>query len=121
MHVLGGIRRDPSVDVSEAVKAADCREAPVNGRGRQPTLFHGSYVQLDLGAGSGEHLEAVVGCPLEEDTKVVAVCLERSGSVPGEESRGREVGFVDGYVAQVVVAGDGTSRGVDSGHGSLRM
>jgi hypothetical protein len=46
--VLGRVRRDSSVDVSEPVEAAHRRQPTVNRRGRKPTLFHRGAVQLAM-------------------------------------------------------------------------
>jgi hypothetical protein len=38
-NVLCWIGRDASTDVSEAIEAADRREPPIDGRGRESALF----------------------------------------------------------------------------------
>ena len=59
--VLGGVRRDPAVDVREPVEPAHGRQATVDRRRRQPSLLHRASVQLDVRPGGGEHPEPVVG------------------------------------------------------------
>ena len=71
--VLRGVRGDPSIDVGEAIEAADRRQATVDGRRGQAPVFHPASVQLNVGPGRGEDGEVVIGGPLEEATEIVAV------------------------------------------------
>lgn len=57
VHVLGWVRVDSSIDVGKAVHATHRREAAIDRRGRQPLLFDGPHVQLDLWSCGGEHVE----------------------------------------------------------------
>ena len=73
--VLGWVRADAAVDVSEPVEAAHRREPPVDRRRGEPPLLHGTSPQLDVRARRCEHRDVVVGGPLEEAAQVLAVCL----------------------------------------------
>jgi len=92
--VLGGVRRDPAVDVGEAVVAAHRRQQPIDRRRSKPALFHRGAIDLDVGSGRVEHGEVLIGCPLEVVAQVVAVGLEGAPVVPGQECGSRYLGFV---------------------------
>jgi len=87
--------RDSSIDVGEAIEAAHRRQARVDRRRCQASVFHPASVQLDVGPGRGEHGEVFVGCPLEEAAEIVAVGLERSAVVAGQERDGGKLGALD--------------------------
>jgi hypothetical protein len=92
--VLGRIRADPPVNVSEAVVAADGRESSVNGRGGQATLLAGRPPQLDIGTLGLEHRQPDASAPLEVAAQVEAVRLESPPAVASEECRCRHVRFL---------------------------
>lgn len=94
-NVLSRVRGDTTVDVAEAVEAADRREPAVDGGGSQATSLHGPHVQLDLWPGGLQDVQAVVGRPLEERPQVIAVGLQRAFPVAGQEGSGSQFGFVD--------------------------
>jgi len=96
--VLGRVGGDAAVDVGEAVAAAHRRQTAVDGGGGQAPGFHGPHVQLDLGPGGLEDVEAAIGRPLEERPQVVAIGIQRPSLVAGQERRHRQLGFVDGPV-----------------------
>lgn len=85
-YVLGGVGRDPPVDVSEAVETARGGQPPVDCGGGQTAFLHRRSVHLEVGAGRLEHGHAVIGCPLEQVTKIVAVGVEGPAAVAGQES-----------------------------------
>ncbi len=93
--VLGRVRGDAPVDVSEPVEAADRREAPVDRRGGKRPLFHRAAVQLDVGPGGGEHGEVVAERPLEVHAQVVPVRLEGAAAVARQERHDRQLSFID--------------------------
>jgi hypothetical protein len=93
--VLGRVRADPAVDVSEAVEAAHRREPPVDRRGGEPSFLHGDSPQLDVRPGCGEHGHVMVSGPLEEAAQILAVRLEGAPAVARQERRGSELGLVE--------------------------
>jgi hypothetical protein len=64
-HVLRRVRADATVDVGEAVVAADRREPPVDGRWGEASFLHPGPVQLDVRSSRGERGNTDVGSPLE--------------------------------------------------------
>jgi hypothetical protein len=86
-NVLGWVRRDPSVDVSEAIEATHRRQPTID-RGRGETaLLHRGAVQLDVRPSRVEDEQLVVGRPLEEGTQVVPIRLQRSPAIAGQKRR----------------------------------
>src|SRR5918995_6616452 len=83
--VLGGVRANAPVDVSEPVKATDRRRLAVDRRGREPAVLHPGTEQLDVRTARLEHGDALVGGPLEEAAQIMAVRLEGSAAVAGKE------------------------------------
>jgi len=98
-HVLGGVRGDAAVDVSEPVEAARRREAPVDGGGCQSPLLEGSAVQLDVGSGRLQYGQTDVGGPLEERAEIVTVRIERSAAVASKERSGSKLRLIDQYLS----------------------
>lgn len=82
-HVLGRVRADATVDVGEAVVAADGREPPVDGRWGEASCFHPGPVQLHVGSGRCERCQADVASPLEVLAQIGAVRLERPTACSG--------------------------------------
>jgi hypothetical protein len=91
--ILRWVRWDPAVDVGETIEAADGREPAIDGRGGQAPLLHGASPQLDVGPRRLEDVETDVGAPLEEGAQVVAVGLEGSAAVAGQERSRRHLGL----------------------------
>lgn len=79
------VRRDSSVDASEAVEAAHRGEPPVDRRCSQPALLHRAAPQLDVRSGCFQHGKANLGGSLEEAAEIVAVGIERSAAVASQE------------------------------------
>ena len=79
--------RLPTVDMCEAIKATDRRQPPIDGGGSEVLLFHGSAVQLDVGAGRFEDCQMGVGCPLEKCAEVVSVGVQSSAADLQEPER----------------------------------
>jgi hypothetical protein len=75
-HVLGRVRGDAAIDVSEPVEAAHRRQPPVDRRCGKTSRLHPTAVQLDVRARRSQHGELVVGTPLEEAAQVVAVGVQ---------------------------------------------
>ncbi len=94
-HVLGGVRRDAAVDVGVPVEATHCREAPVDGRGREPALLEGNAVQPDVRAGRAEYSQSDVGGPLEVRAQIVAVGVEGTVAIAGQERSRGQLGFIE--------------------------
>ena len=66
--ILGWVRGDAAVDVSEPVEAAHRRKPSVDRRRSESSLLHRASPQLDVRAGRGEHGNLVVSGPLKEST-----------------------------------------------------
>jgi hypothetical protein len=111
--VLRGVRGDSSIDVGEAIEAAHRRQPTVDRRRRQSSVFHPASVQLDVGPGRREDGE-VVGGPLEEATKIVAVRVPRAAAVASQECNSGELRIVDDEVFPRQLDG---RRRLDRGHG----
>jgi hypothetical protein len=84
-NVLGWVGRDPPVYVGEAVEATGGGQAAVDSRSCQTALFHRGSVQLKMGACGLEHRQVVIGGPLEEVAKIVAVGVEGPAAVAGQK------------------------------------
>jgi len=106
-NVLGRVGGDAAVDVSEPVVAAHCRQSPVDRRRRQSALLRRGAVDLDVGSGRGEHVEVLVGGPLEEVAQIVPVGVERSVAVARQERSRRQLRLVRPTVRLVVGGDDG--------------
>jgi hypothetical protein len=65
-HILGWIRRNAAIDVSEPVEAAHRRKASIDRRRREAAFLHRGAVQLDVRPSGFQDDQMVVGCPLEE-------------------------------------------------------
>ncbi len=96
---MGGERTRPGSTrcgrrVREPVVAANRRQTPVDRRRRQSALLHRRAVDLDVRSRRGQHLEARVGGPLEEVAQILAVRLERSAAVAGQERCSRQLRLV---------------------------
>ena len=97
--VLRRVGPDASVDVGEAIEAADRREPPVDGGGGQAPFLQGADVELDLRAGGAQDGEPDLGGPLEKDPQVVSIRVERPAVVAGQECGRRELRLVEAGVA----------------------
>jgi hypothetical protein len=62
-----------------------------------------------------QHVDTGIGSPLEEAPQVMAVCLERSAAVAGEERRNSEVRFVRLDIGHALSKSN--HRGLDGCHG----
>ena len=94
-NVLGWVRADASVDVSDAVKATHRRVSTVDRRRREPAVLHPGAEQLDVCTARLDDGDAVVGGPLEEAAEVVAVRLDRPGAVAGKERDRSKLRLID--------------------------
>ena len=83
-RVLRWVRGDPTVDVGEAIEAADGGQAPVDGRGGQTPLLHGAAPQLDVGPLGLKNVETDISAPLKEGAQIVAIGLEGPTAVAGQ-------------------------------------
>ena len=83
--VLGWVRGGVAIDVSEAVEAAHRRKPSVDRRCCQSSALEDRAVQLDVRSSRVEHGKSMVFGPLKEHLKVVAVGVECSAAVPGQE------------------------------------
>lgn len=63
--ILRGVRGHAPVDMSETVEPANRRQAPIDRRGSQSSLFEPAPVQLDMRSGRLEHGEADSDGPVE--------------------------------------------------------
>jgi hypothetical protein len=93
-HVLSRVRCDPPIDVSEAVGTADRRKSPIDGRCGQTSLLQPTAVQLDVRSGRLEDGDADPGGLLEIAAQVVAVGVERSAGIAGQERGCRQLRLV---------------------------
>jgi hypothetical protein len=93
--VLGRVRADAAVDVSEAVEPADRRQPSVDRGGGETAPLHPGPEQLDVRAGCRQHIDVVVRGPLEEPAQVVPVGLEGPSAVAGEERRCCELHLIE--------------------------
>jgi hypothetical protein len=96
--VLGRVRRDAPVDVSEPEEATHRRQPPVDRRRRQPAVLHRRAVQLDVRPGRSEDNQFVIGGPLEEHAQIMPVRLQRPAAVPGEERDSRQLRLIESCV-----------------------
>jgi len=101
------------VDVGEAVEAADRRQTAVDGRRCQPSCLERCAIELDMGTGRFHDRQSHVCSPLEVRPQVVAVGLERTTRVTGEERGGSDVGFSMWIASRQF---DSERGGLDSGH-----
>ena len=92
--VLGRVRRDPSVNVSEPIEAAHRREPPVDRRRRQLPFLHRGAVQLNVRPRCLENLQPVITRPLKEHAQVMPVGLQRSAAITSEESHCRHLRLI---------------------------
>jgi hypothetical protein len=93
-HVLGRVRRDPAVEVGEAVVPAHGEEPPVDRGCREPASVQPRPVQLNMGSGGLERLQTNVVSPLEELAQVGPIGLQRAAAVAGEERSRSELGLI---------------------------
>ena len=93
--VLGRVGTDAPVDVGEAIKTADGREATVDGRGGQSPLLAGGPPQLDVGPLGLEHHQSDAVTPLEIATQVETVGLQGPSAVAGQEGRRSHMGLFE--------------------------
>ena len=93
-QVLGWVRGDPAVDVSEPVQAAHRREPSVDRRGCEPSLFHVMTEQFDVRACRPADLEPDRGGPGEEEAKILPIRLQGAAAVAGEERNGGQLRLV---------------------------
>ena len=93
--VLGRVGTDAPVDVGEAIKTADGREATVDGRGGQSPLLAGRPPQLDVRPLGLEHHESDAVTPLEVATQVKAIGFQGASAVASEESSRSHVGLFE--------------------------
>jgi hypothetical protein len=70
-------------------------EAPVDRRGSEPAVFHPCSEQLDVWTRCLQHVDVVVGCPLEVAAQIMAVRLQRPPAVASEERHRRQPRVVD--------------------------
>jgi hypothetical protein len=94
--VLSWVGADPAVDVSEAVEAADGREASIDGRRSEIPIFHVVPIELDVRSFSLENLEVDGRRPREETLEIVSVGVERPALVASKVCHGSQFGFVEG-------------------------
>jgi hypothetical protein len=88
--VLGRVRPDPPVDVSEPIGAAHRGKAPCRLLTRQGHERPSSNNELDMGASRLEHRYPVAGRPLEDAPQVVPLGVEGAAAVAGEVRRSGE-------------------------------